>query len=179
MFMQLRTVCISSIALCVVAAGTLLSANLLVLWDRPSDSDRKGARHGSAWSPSSVDGAIIVEATGHKYFWRFRFAGPDGKFGTDDDVRVEDEIHLPLGREITFLITSDDYIYTMAIPKLELRQIAIPDLTYSLNFQTTATGEFDVNADALCKVRYFHDEYMGRVVVQPESAFDSWYKEVQ
>jgi len=142
-------------------------------------SDRAHREHGSAWSPTILDGPITVEATGHKFFWRFRFPGPDAQFDTGDDVRVENEVHLPLGRDIVLLITSDDFIYTMAIPQLELRQIAIPELTYALNFHTTNAGSFDVIADSLCRVRYFHDEYMGRIVVQSESAFDAWYKEVQ
>jgi heme/copper-type cytochrome/quinol oxidase subunit 2 len=117
--------------------------------------------------------------TGHEFFWRFRFPGPDAQFDTEDDVHVEKEVHLPLERDVVFLINSDDYVYTMAIPGLDLRHIAVPELTYTIQFHTTSSGSFDVIADPLCGVNLFHDEFMGRVIVQSKSAFDSWYQKVQ
>ncbi len=171
--MQFRTVSRASILLCVVAGGMLLSVMLVL------KSDRAPREQGLAQSPTTPETTITVEATGHEFFWRFRFPGPDSKFDTRDDVRVEKEVHLPLERDIVFLITSDDFVYTMAIPELDLRQIAVPELTYTLKFHTTTAGSFDVIADPLCGVKLFHDEYMGRVIVQSESAFDSWYKKVQ
>jgi heme/copper-type cytochrome/quinol oxidase subunit 2 len=76
-----------------------------------------------------------------------------------------------------FLITSDDYVYTLSIPQLGLRQIAVPDLNFTLKLHTPAEGAYEVIADPLCSVRLFHDEEMGRIVVQSEAAFDSWYHE--
>ena len=169
----------ASIALCAVTAGMLLSVVLIFRGDRALVGNRGPLGRDSAWSPTKLDTPIQVEATGHKFFWRFRFPGPDAAFDTGDDVRVEREVHLPLGRDIIFLITSDDFVYTMAIPELDLRQIAVPELTFPLNFHTRSEGCFEAIADPLCRVRFFHDESMGRVVVQSESAFDSWYKAVQ
>jgi cytochrome c oxidase subunit 2 len=157
----------------------LLSLVVVLRGDRAPLGDRAPRESGSAWSPTTLYSPILVKATGHEFFWRFCFPGPDGQFDTGDDVRVEKEVHLPLGRDIVFLMTSDDFVYTMAIPRLDLRQIAVPDLTYPLNFHTASLGSFDVLADPLCRVRFFHDESMGRVVVQPQSAFDAWYRAVQ
>ena len=142
-------------------------------------SDRASRENSSAWSPTTLESPITVEATGHEFFWRFRFPGPDAKFDTSDDVCVEKEIHLPLERDIVFLINSDDFVYTMAIPDLDLRQLAVPDLTFKMNFHTLTAGSYEVIADPLCGVRLFHDEFMGKIIVQSESAFDLWYKKVQ
>jgi heme/copper-type cytochrome/quinol oxidase subunit 2 len=177
--MQVRTVSRASIVLWVVAAGMLLSVLLVFRNERASQSDQRPVKRGSAWSPTALDDPLTVQATGHEFFWRFRFPGPDARFDTGDDLRIDKEVHLPLGRDIVFLITSDDFVYTMSIPALNLRQIAVPELTYTLSFHTTSAGEFDVIADPLCSVRFFHNESMGRVVVQSESAFASWYRAVQ
>ncbi|MEZ6060777.1 MAG: hypothetical protein R3C19_10470 [Planctomycetaceae bacterium] len=131
-----------------------------------------------AWSPTGLDGPIQVKVTGHEFFWRFRFPGPDGEFETEDDAAVEKVIHLPIGQDVEFLVTSDDYVYTMAIPELGLRQIAVPELTFPLEFRTAQEGTLEIAADPLCGVRLLHDEFMGRIVVQSASAFDSWYREI-
>ncbi|HIE99852.1 MAG TPA: hypothetical protein EYG03_30800 [Planctomycetes bacterium] len=132
-----------------------------------------------AWSPTALKTPIQVQVVGHDFIWRFRFPGPDGKFNTKDDASVEKELHLPLERDVVFLVTSDDYVYTMAIPDLGLRQIAVPELTYLLEFRVTEERSIDIIADPLCGVRIFHDEDMGKVIVQSKTAFDSWYKEIQ
>jgi cytochrome c oxidase subunit 2 len=168
--MQLRAVYRVSLLLAALAGAILLAAALTV---------RDGAREREpAWSPASSEGPITVEVTGRDFFWRFRFAGRDGKFNTGDDVQLDKQVHLPRDRDIVFLITSDDYVYTLAIPELGLRQIAVPDLTFPLKFRTTRAGSFDILADPLCSVKYFHDENMGLAVVEPEPAFDSWYQGV-
>lgn len=159
-------------ALCLFAATTS------VLWQFPAAREPVTASV-AAWSPTSLDTPIRVLVVGHEYFWRFRFPGPDAEFNTSDDVRVENELHLPVERDIEFLITSDDYVYTFAIPELDLRQIAIPELTYHLTFRIMEERSLDITADPLCGVRLFHDEHMGKIVVERASTFDSWYETLQ
>jgi heme/copper-type cytochrome/quinol oxidase subunit 2 len=164
----------ASIVLLILTSGMVLAVIAMGRTDREPRIKR-----GPAPSATTPDAPLTVRATGHEFFWRFRFPGPDAKFDTDDDVRVEKEVHLPLGRDVVFLITSDDYVYTLAIPKLGLRQIAVPELTYTMDFHSASPGSFDVIADPLCRVKFFHDESMGRIVVQSASAFEAWYKTVQ
>ena len=132
-----------------------------------------------AWSPTVLNAPIQVQVVGHEFFWRFRFPGPDQKFNTNDDASVEKELHLPVDRDVVFQVTSDDYVYTMAISDLGLRQIAVPELTFPLKFRVTEERSFEISADPLCGVRWLHDDYMGKVTVQSESAFDSWYRVIQ
>lgn len=150
----------------------------LVLWRVVSTSE-SAQESNKTWSPTTLKSPIQVQVVGHDFVWRFRFPGPDAKFDTKDDASVEKELHLPVERDIVFLVTSDDYVYTMTIPDLGLRQIAVPGLTYPLEFRVTEECSIDIIADPLCGVRIFHDEYMGNVIVQSKTAFDSWYKEIQ
>ena len=122
---------------------------------------------------------ITIEVTGREFAWNYRLAGQDGELDTADDVRVQDELHLPLDCDIELLVKSDDFVYTLSIPELELRKIAIPELVYVLQFRTTRPGTFDVVADPLCGVRWFHDEDMGRVVIESPPEFQTWYGSVQ
>lgn len=131
------------------------------------------------WSPTVLRTPIQIQAVGHDFFWHFRFPGPDGEFNTKDDVSVANELHLPTERDVVFLVTSEDYVYTMAIPDLGLRQIAVPELTFPLAFRVAEERSFEIKADPLCGVRLFHGEGMGTVIVQSESSFDSWYEGLQ
>ncbi len=134
-----------------------------------------GVNSFATWTPLDTDGPIVVRVTGHEFFWKFRFPGPDGNFDTTDDTRVEKELHLPRNRDVTFFVTSDDYVYTLSIPGLQVRHIAVPELIYTVEFTPNDTGRFDILADPLCGERLWHDEYMGSVVVESESEFESWY----
>ena len=131
------------------------------------------------WSPTVLKTPIQIQVVGHDFFWCFRFPGPDAEFNTDDDVCVANDLHLPAGQDVVFLVTSNDYVYTMAIPDLGLRQIAVPELTFPLAFRVTEQRSFDITADPLCGVRLFHGEEMGTIIVQSESSFDSWYNGLQ
>jgi heme/copper-type cytochrome/quinol oxidase subunit 2 len=153
-----------------LVAAAALPAALLFFTDNAREEDSA-----AAWTPVQAEGPIIVRVTGRDYFWSFRFPGPDAEFDTPDDVLAEKVIHLPPDRDVRFLITSDDFVYTLSIPRLGLRQIAVPDLTFNLEFHTTSAGAYEVIADPLCSVKLFHDEDMGQVTVQSEAAFDSWY----
>ena len=139
----------------------------------PVDQLPEPAQHD--WDLSQMKVAV----RGGQFAWRYQLPGPDGKFDTGDDVRVKDEVHLPVDSEIELLIESDDFVYTLLIPALDLRRIAIPELVYKLSFRTSRTGEFEVVADPTCSVRLFHDEEMGSVVVEPEADFKLWYQRQQ
>src|SRR5687768_10701063 len=38
----------------------------------------------------------IAEITGRQFEWRIRYAGEDGEVGTEDDVHVVNDLHLPI-----------------------------------------------------------------------------------
>ncbi|APZ93526.1 hypothetical protein [Fuerstiella marisgermanici] len=151
--------------------GLIFGVTFVSLW-------QLGVLRGSAaaWSPTALDTPILVEVVGEDFFWRFRFPGPDREFNTIDDASVEKELHLPSGRDVVFLITSADYVYTMTIPDLGLRQIAVPELSFPLNFRGDEERSYVITTDPLCGVRLLHDDDMGKIIVQSESAFDSWYR---
>ena len=84
-------------------------------------------------TPALPPGPLRIQITGEEYTWQFRYPGPDGELQTDDDItKLGKELHLPLGMEVEIELTSRDYIYTFALPHLDLHQVAVPDLTFAL-----------------------------------------------
>ena len=92
---------------------------------------------------------------------------------TDDDIiKPGQELHLPLGLAVELELTSRDYIYTFALPHLDLHQVAVPDLTFALAFTPQTTGAFAFVGDQMCG--FEHESLNGRVVVESPAAFVAW-----
>ncbi len=124
-------------------------------------------------TPALPPRPLHIQITGEEYTWQFRYPGPDGALNTADDiVKRGKELHLPLGIEIELELTSRDYIYTFALPHLDLRQVAVPDLTFALAFTPQTTGAFAFVGDQMCG--FEHESLNGRLVVEPPAAFVAW-----
>ena len=124
-------------------------------------------------TPDLPPGPLRIQITGEEYIWQFRYPGPDGTLQTADDIiKPGKELHLPLGKEVEFELTSRDYIYTFALPHLDLHQVAVPDLTFPLAFTPQTTGVFSFFGDQMCG--FEHESLNGRVVVEPPATFVAW-----
>lgn len=124
-------------------------------------------------TPALPPGPLRIQITGEEYTWQFRYPGPDNSLHTDDDIiKQGKELHLPRGIEIELELTSRDYIYTFALPHLDLHQVAVPDLTFALAFTPPTTGVFAFVGDQMCG--FEHESLNGRVVVESPAAFVDW-----
>jgi cytochrome c oxidase subunit 2 len=132
-------------------------------------------RSGADQSAVSIETPIRVEARGRDFVWHFRYPGEDGQLGTEDDLDLGEQLNLPAGVDVIMSLESDDLIYTWTSPSLNLKEIAVPQLTRTLIFRTPGPGAYPVEVDPLCGWRFLHDEQMGRVVVQSLTDFNIWY----
>ena len=121
---------------------------------------------------------IEIIARGKEFEWTFRYPGGDGEMGTSDDFRSHKELHLPVETEVVLKLESDDFIYIMSNPELGLKQIAVPELTHTLEFYTAKTGPFELLTDPLCGWRPLHDDLMGRVIIHSITDFNDWTKKM-
>lgn len=120
--------------------------------------------------------AFAVQVTGSDFRWHVRYPGPDGRAGTEDDVRGERDVHLPACTSARIDLESDDYIYTFSLPHLGLREIAVPAMTFALEFDTGPVGTYDLRGDQLCG--YAHPALIGKLVIEPAADFDARLEEV-
>ena len=75
-------------------------------------------------SPASLTLQVFAE----QFAWHFRYAGPDGVFGTGDDVMTVNQAHVPLGASVQIEESSKDVIHSFFIPQARLKQDAVPGL---------------------------------------------------
>ena len=130
-------------------------------------------------APTPESDEILVNADGRDYRWRFRFAGPDGDFGTVDDISVGNELRLPADATVHLTVTSCDNVYVFSVPSLQLRRIAVPELTYRLDFSSGMPREHAAIMDPMCGAPPWYGPTMGRIQVVSSVEFNYWFQAVQ
>ena len=107
---------------------------------------------------------LEIAVVGDGYQWEIRYPGPDGELWTADDQFGAHDVHLPSNVHATIHLRSRDYIYTFALPHLDLKEIAVPDLEYHLEFDANDKGRFELRGDQMCG--YTHPDLIGTLVVE-------------
>ncbi len=121
------------------------------------------------------DGPLLVQVKGDDYEWHITYAGPDRKLNTSDDIVDMKDVHVPVATPVRIQLRSEDYVYLLALPELELKQIAVPDMEFSIDFQFDAAGAYELEGNQLCGFR--HETLMGKVFVQSSDQFRAWLQE--
>src|SRR5258708_3522317 len=66
------------------------------------------------WNHDSIETnpqAIKIEINAHQWAWDARYAGPDGKFNTKDDIITLNDIRVPVGVPVMLQLVSPDVIH--------------------------------------------------------------------
>lgn len=104
---------------------------------------------------------ITIMVTGDDYNWYFQYPGPDGVPGTEDDRFSVQDLYLPNHAAIRLILTSKDYLYSFALPELNLKEIAVPDLSFELAFNAGPTRQTNLLGDQFCG--FAHANLKGKV----------------
>lgn len=113
-----------------------------------------------------------VQIVGKQFEWQFVHAGMDGKLGTDDDVLLPGELHVPVGTPVKFYLQSEDVIHSFFVPNLRLKQDAIPGRTIPGWFEVTKEGQFQIACAELCGIG--HGKMMGTLYAHSPADYETW-----
>jgi cytochrome c oxidase subunit 2 len=114
----------------------------------------------------------IAEVWASQFDWRFRYPGPDGKFGTMDDVENPFEFVVPVNEPILFNLRSRDVIHSFFVPYLRLKQDAMPGMVIPVWFTCEKEGTYDLVCAELCG--WGHYKMAGRLKVVSRPAYEAW-----
>ena len=67
-----------------------------------------------------------IEINAHQWAWDARYAGPDGKFNTEDDIVTLNDIRVPVGAPVILQLASTDVIHSFYLPNFRVKQDAVP-----------------------------------------------------
>lgn len=120
--------------------------------------------------PEKREDPIDIEARGDRFYWAFSSAGADGVLGTHDDITHGDKLMLTVGQPVRIHVRSNDYIYSFRSKALGINEVAVPDLTFTVEFTPQTSGRFALPVDPLCGFNTLHDNtVMGELRIQPKA----------
>ena len=127
---------------------------------------------------------IVVQCMGKQFEWHFRYAGPDGKFDTDDDTLTLNFLHVPVDTKVTIQLRTQDVLHSFFLPNLRLKQDTVPGLTINQWFEATKTTEqarkerndpafnYEIACAELCGLGHY--SMRGFLVVHSKESFFAW-----
>ncbi len=147
--------------------------------------------------PPLAPAAVEIGVLGRQFNWVAHYAGVDGvmgrqdpalstaadPFGLDrkndphaaDDVVVQGNLVVPVGRPVLVHLSSLDVVHSLAIPAMRVCQDAIPGMSIPVWFTPTRQGEYKITCAQLCGNSHY-GMFATLKVVSP-AEYDRWLAE--
>jgi len=141
--------------------------------------------------------ALRVEVHAKQFAWKFRYPGPDGKFGRTDirlindaggnplgiddkDPAARDDIvssvlRVPVHTPVLLLLHSQDVIHSFFVRELRIKQDLVPGIEIPLWFRAERNGAYEVPCAELCGLGHHQMRSVLEVVTAAE--FEKWLRE--
>lgn len=186
---------IDAITLTLTLISTLLTLPIIgliiyfcVRYRRGSKASRAGWRPGHALEWGWIGGLLVLVVpifiwTSHVYLtmwrppptttevyvvarqWMWKTQYPNGR-------REINQLHVPLGRPVRLIMTSEDVIHSFYVPDFRVKHDVLPGRYSSLWFTATQEGEFHLYCAEYCGLE--HSNMGGTVVVMKPADFQDW-----
>lgn len=113
------------------------------------------------------EGSLRIEVTGEQFWWRVRYHLPNG-----EQFDLANEIRLPVGEPVQFLLDSPDVIHSFWIPSIGGKMDMVPGRVTSLTLEPTRTGVFRGACAEYCGTSHALMSFYA--VVTERDEFDRW-----
>jgi cytochrome c oxidase subunit II len=97
--------------------------------------------------------------------WMWKLQHPQGQ-------REINELHVPLGRPVKLLMTSQDVVHSFFVPAFRVKQDVVPGRFASLWFTPSKEGEYHLFCAEYCGTK--HSGMTGRVIVMKPTEYEAW-----
>ena len=118
---------------------------------------------------------VQVQVTAKQFNWEIVYPGPDGKFGTEDDVQVDNDLHVPVNKVVHVILKSRDVIHSFFLPNLRLKQDALPGKDILVWFEAVKPGKYQLPCAELCG--FGHSGMLGWLYVEAPEEYAKWVQE--
>jgi cytochrome c oxidase subunit II len=109
------------------------------------------------------DETLNIYVVGKQWMWKFQHL---------DGQREINELHVPVGRPIKLITTSEDVIHDFFVPAFRMKADVIPGRYVSIWFQPTKPGRYRLFCAEYCGTR--HSGMIGEIVVMEPSEYQTW-----
>ena len=107
--------------------------------------------------------ALEVYVVGKQWMWKFQH--PTGQ-------REINELHVPVGRKIKLIMTTEDVIHDLFIPAFRIKADVVPGRYTAQWFEATTPGRYHLFCAEYCGMN--HSQMVGSVVVMEPTEFNDW-----
>lgn len=118
------------------------------------------------------EGSLTIKVTGKQWWWRVHYELTDG-----GQVELANEVRMPVGETIQFVLESGDVIHSFWIPSMGGKMDMIPGRTTHLALRPERTGTFRGVCAEYCGSS--HALMAFDVVVMEKQAFRDWLERQQ
>ena len=109
------------------------------------------------------DQTLDIYSTGKRWMWRFQHI---------DGQREINELHVPVGRPVRVVFTSEDVLHDLFIPAFRVKADAVPGRYSAIWFEPTQVGEYHIFCAEYCGTR--HSGMVGTVYVMEPDDYQAW-----
>lgn len=156
--------------------------------------------------------ALQIRVVAQQFAWNVHYPGPDGVFGrrviglvdsanpigldrsdpfAKDDVTTINQLHFPVDRPITLLLSSRDVIHGFFLPTMRVKQDAIPGMEIPVHFRpvmitpeesrlpgcAASASCWEIACAQLCGLAHYR--MRGFYQAHSQESFDSWMEQQQ
>jgi len=106
---------------------------------------------------------LDIYVIGRQWMWKVQH--PTGQWEND-------ELHVPIGRPVKLIMTSQDVIHDVGIPAFRVKQDVLPGRYTEMWFTPTRAGVYALNCSEYCGTG--HSKMVGKVYAMPEAEYEAW-----
>lgn len=107
--------------------------------------------------------ALEIKVVAKKWVWQFEY--PNG-------VRSLNEVHLPVGKPVRFVMISEDVIHSFFVPTMRVKQDVVPGTYTQLWFEPKEIGVHELTCAEYCGRG--HSDMQGKIWVDDQKKYDDW-----
>jgi len=106
---------------------------------------------------------LNVYVVGKQWMWKFQHL---------DGQREINELHVPVGRAVKLITTSEDVIHDLFVPAFRVKADVVPGRYVNIWFHATKPGRYRIFCAEYCGTR--HSGMTGEVIVMEPSEYQTW-----
>ena len=108
-------------------------------------------------------GAMEVYTVGKQWMWKFEH---------ETGQREINQLHVPVGRDVKMVMSSQDVIHSFFVPAFRVKADVLPGRYTMIWFRPTKAGTYDLFCSQYCGTQ--HSGMIGQVIVMDPTAYQAW-----
>jgi cytochrome c oxidase subunit II len=106
---------------------------------------------------------LNIYVVGKQWMWKFQHL---------DGQREINELHVPVGRAVKLITTSEDVIHDLFVPDFRVKADVIPGRYVNIWFHATKPGHYRIFCAEYCGTK--HSGMIGQVIVMDPAEYQTW-----